>query len=455
VLGEIVGFLSDRVLTMGFVGLSVVIGNRDASAAEMGVGWQEASLPLMETRGRFALLCQHFFPELISTGLHMTELATRLQAVGWQVSVVCAQPTLSLESANMNALKRTDHEGVEVRRVHAFGSHRNLFARAAFSVSFLMFVLVDVIRHRGVFDGIVVTTNPPFLGLVCRVLKSVTGLRYVVIVYDVYPDLLAPLGVLGKRSLGYRAWDWVTRLILRGADKIVVIGRDMRELIVAKVPDREADIEVIPNWSDERVVQPIEPEMNRFRSEHLNGASFLVQYSGRMARTHNIEPILEAAHLLRDRPVLFQFIGDGAKKPNLEARAVELGLQNISFLPYQPSTNLAQVLSAADLAVVCLDMPFTGMSVPSKAYGIMATGTPILGLVDDRSEIGRMVGEYECGVILPDASAADVAETVERLMADRDELERLGANSRDAFLSQFSLAIAAGRYDELLRAVFH
>lgn len=406
----------------------------------------------MNSRGRIGLLCQHFYPELISTGMHMTELATRLHDLGWDVTVVCAQPTLSMEQGNERVPRRGRVGGVLIRRVGAVGSHRNLVARAVFASTYLLSSFVKAVRLRKSVDGLVITTNPPILGLAGWLAKRLFGMKYVVISYDVYPDLAGRLGVIKPGGLVFRLWDRATRAMLRGADRVIVIGRDMGALVATKVP--EAVLELIPNWSDESHVEPVAGPDNPFRAEHGGPGQFIVQYSGRMARTHNVEPILEAAALLRGKPVLFQFIGDGAKKEKLRRRATELALDNVVFLPYQPREDLASVLSAADLSVVCLDGAFSGLSVPSKAYGIMAAGTAVLALVDTDSEIAMTVDEHDCGVVLPDPTPEEVAAVVEGLMADRNHLDRLGRNAREAFLAHYTLDVAARRYDTVLADAF-
>jgi glycosyltransferase involved in cell wall biosynthesis len=170
-----------------------------------------------------------------------------------------------------------------------------------------------------------------------------------------------------------------------------------------------------------------------------------------MGTTHNLEPLIEAAERLQDAPVLFQFNGEGAKKEKLQRMAAERDLDNVLFLPYQPLDDLDTVLSAADLAVVCLEGRFTGMSVPSKTYGIMAAGTPMLGLVESDSEVGRTIQEHECGLVAEDPTGAEVANMLRQLIADRDRLVAMGERGRTAFEEQYSLSHAAERYDAVLR----
>ena len=156
-------------------------------------------------------------------------------------------------------------------------------------------------------------------------------------------------------------------MILAGAAVTVVIGRDMQDLVQRKMsPHLHDRIVMIPNWSDERRVHHVPAAANAFRQEHRLDGRFVVQYAGRLGQKHNLEPLIDAARLLSDTRALFQFVGDGDKKPKLEALAADLGLENVQFLPYQPMERLAEMLSAADVAVVCLESGHTGDQRPEQ-----------------------------------------------------------------------------------------
>ena len=409
------------------------------SAAELG------------QRGAIILMCQHFYPEMISTGIHMTELAVALTRRGWRVSAVCAQPSLLLSEANVPVPRAMTHEGVTITRVGTIGSHGGLTSRGLFALSFVVTSVARALRLRHGARGIVLTTNPPFLGLGAWALSRLGVLPYVMIVYDVYPEIASRLGILKQGSLIERLWQRATRMVLNEAVAVVVIGRDMERIIAAKLrPVQRGRLHLIPNWSDDDTVAPVPRERNTFVTEHQLDGRFVVQYAGRMGRTHNLEPLVGAAALLRDRPVVFQLIGDGTKRASLLAWCRERGLTNVAFLPYQPMERLGEMLSAADLSVVCLESHFTGLSVPSKTYGVMAAGKAILGFLDPDSEIGRTLIERDCGVVLPNPSADVVARVVTELMADRSRLARMGANGRAAYLLDFTLNRAADRYDACL-----
>jgi glycosyltransferase involved in cell wall biosynthesis len=409
----------------------------------------------MVGRKRVLLLCQHFYPEMISTGMHMTELACALTRLGWQITVCCAQPSLLIESSNPHVSKEIHYQGIKIVRVSSLGSHEgSLVRRFLFALTYLMSSVAFAFRHYREFDGLLVTTNPPFLGLAGWLANLLLSKRYILIVYDVYPDIVVRLGRFAPSSFLVWVWERLTRLIVNGAFADVVIGRDMMEIISRKVtPANRHKLELIPNWSDDKIVYPVPRERNGFRQEHCAEDSFVVQYSGRMARTHNLEPLIEAAEFLRDRPVIFQFIGDGAKKQTLMKMAAEKHLKNVQFLPYQPLDRLGEVLSAADLAVVCLEHVFTGLSVPSKAYGIMASATPLLGFLEPESEIGRTISENDCGVVLPDATGVQVAKTIEELLNDPERLKLMGINGYEAFKANYTLTGSAEKYSKLLDAL--
>lgn len=402
---------------------------------------------------RLALVCKHFYPEMVSTGMHMTEIARRLREKGWQITVYCDQPEYAMEEDEETVAPELLHDGIRIKRVPVLGRHRDgMMQRGVRAVTYLLSAIRALVRDRDQYDGLLTTTNPPFAGLAGWYMSVVHGVPYVQLVYDVYPDIAKELGAIGKGSLPARVWEQASRLILNRASGTIVIGRDMAALVQQKLHrENWGTMHLIPNWSDERTVEPVPRDENSFRREHDVGDRILVQYSGRMGSTHNLEPLIEAAERLQDAPVLFQFNGEGAKKETLQRMVDDRDLDNVLFLPYQPLDDLDTVLSAADLAVVCLEGRFTGMSVPSKTYGIMAAGTPMLGFVEAESEVGRTIQEHDCGVVAEDPTGKEVADRLRRLLEDRDRLRAMGRRGRDAFEDQYTLSHAAERYDSVLR----
>ena len=404
---------------------------------------------------RIVLLCQHFYPEMVSTGMHMTELATRLAELGWQITVLTSKPSWGTDDPYAGPVPaEMDYQGVRILRVPTLGSQSgNMASKAVSAVSFVPSVAWGLWRQRGEYRSLVVTTNPPFVGVLGWFISRIFRRPYLVIVYDVFPEFAISLGVLSPDSWLVKLWRQTTRMILCEAAATVVIGRDMRKLIQERMPARlHRRIALIPNWSDERSVHPVPAASNTFRREHVGEGRFVVQYAGRLGDKHTLEPLIDAARLLSDANVLFQFVGEGAKKPKLEALVAEHGLSNVQFLSYQPMHRLAEMLSAADLSVVCLERGHTGISVPSKAYGVLASGTPIIGILDPDGEIGQMITETGCGVLV-EPTGERIAEVIEDLMADVAKRTAMSEAGRKAFLEKYTLAKAAAAYDAVLSSL--
>jgi glycosyltransferase involved in cell wall biosynthesis len=409
-----------------------------------------------QVKGKLLVLCQLFYPEMVSTGKLMTEISAALHKWGWEIDVVCAQPSALHEGGNPKAPPAIEYEGINIYRSASFGRHRgSLIGRLFHGLTFMLSAALWSLRRAGRYRGLVVSTNPPFVGLVGLLVKWLRGKPYVVVVHDVYPETAIRLGLVKQRSLIAWIWKKLSEFIARGAEGNIVIGRDMAKVISQKLGSGDTKgVHIVSNWSDGATVYPVPKSQNSFRKQYNPGNAFLVQYSGTIGRTHNVENVIEAAGILNEENILFQFIGDGHKKAKLQATVRHRGLTNVQFLPFQPMDALAQVLSAGDLALVCLASPFTGLSVPCKTYGILAAGVAVLAFMDAESEIGLTINETGCGLVLENPSGPEVARAILSLKSDPDRLREMGRRARETFQARYTLAHAAASYDRILGEVF-
>lgn len=403
---------------------------------------------------RLLLICQHFYPEMVSTGLHMTELAVALQNTytDFDIEVLCSYPSKNTFTGE----SITDrYRNVTIIRKRSNGKeHGGVLSRLLFSLSFFLRVCAYLLLHHNKYRGFIITTNPPFLGLATVLMKKLFGKRYLLIVYDIYPDIAVKMGILKAHSIITRLWNIVTRNILQHATTLSVIGRDMEKIIAAKLQQHNKKSVLIHNWADATHVKPIAPADNLFLQQHPElQHKILFVYSGNMGRTHNMEDIVALANACKeDDTIRFVIIGGGAKYEQMKQAAVTA--QNILALPYQPFALLPHVLSASTFCLVCLDKAFTGYSVPSKTYGIMAAGKPVIAFLDAESEIGMAITESECGfVISPGTDPAKVLGQI-RGALDSGAYIQMGMRARAAFDTSYTLTIAAEKYHAALTSTF-
>lgn len=396
---------------------------------------------------RILILNRSYWPDAEATGQLLTELCEDL-ASDFEMTVVAGQPNQNPAGVPSKSWGIDRHNGVAIRRIpHLRLQKRSLWGRAVNMLTYLAGAAVTaacVSRPA----AIVVETDPFLLPIIGRWLKWRHRCRLIVYLQDIYPDVAVAIGKVREGWFTRTLRRWLFS-IYRQADRVIVLGDDMRSVLTSAgiSPER---ITVLPNWADTTRIYPI-LEANTFRRrEHLDG-HFVVMYSGNMGLCQSLEDVLEAADRIRDRRnILFLLVGDGASRPRLEQIARQRGLENVRFLPYQPHSELAHSLSAADLHLVPLDVRVTGCLVPSKLYGILAAGVPSLVIADERCEARRVVERSNTGKVVSPGQPERLAETITWCADHRLELLEMGSQARLLAVREFDRKTATDRFARLL-----
>jgi colanic acid biosynthesis glycosyl transferase WcaI len=298
-------------------------------------------------------------------------------------------------------------------------------------------------------DAVVLSTSPP-VGPIAGV--TLSRLRQVPLKYwpiDVNPDQMVALGKLPPGSPLVKAFDWMNRIVLRHASAIVVRDRMMAVLLLRKanVANRAT---IVPPWAANEPGESISHASNPFRQEHGFGDKVVVMYSGNHALSHPLTTILEAARRLRsDTYLLLAFVGGGVGKNEVDAETAP----NIRSLPYQERSMLRHSLSAADVHLVSIGDPMQGIVHPSKIYGAIAVGRPILLPGPQGNPVADLLSQAD---IRWRVSHGDVdgAERVLREIsaASREELAAKGERARRLLDAIGSRETSCGRVCNVLES---
>lgn len=382
----------------------------------------------MEKR-RVLFINRSYWPDAEATGQLLTELCEGL-ANQFEVEVLCGQPNANPRN---EAFKRSGFDkknGVGIHRTghFSFDKDRSLFHRAANLLSFLALATV-----RSIFvkrpDIVIVETDPFMLPTLGRFLKFWKRTKLVVYLQDIYPDVAI---AVKKIEPGFITR--VVRTLLSGAykraDRIIVLSNDMKLRLEKQGVDSKK-IVIIPNWIDTQVVFPIKGQTNRFRIEQEVQTKFVVMHSGNMGLTQQLDQLVEVADRLQHREdICFLLVGGGAAKCELEQIIAERELTNIRTVPYQPRSRLAESLSAADLHVVSMHPDITGCLMPSKVYGILASGTPILAIVPENTDVAEIVHQESVGFAVEPGSLNEIAKQIVWCADNKDSYSELGSRAR-------------------------
>lgn len=302
---------------------------------------------------------------------------------------------------------------------------------------------------RGV-DCNVFLTQPPLFPTWARILRGLRRQPYCIILMDLYPWVAVEAGVMRRGAVATRLAEALARAALRGADRVIVIGRCMarraRELGVA--PER---IHLIRNWADTDTVRPVPRADNRMLARHGLEGRFVVMYSGNLGVSHEFRELLAVAERLRNQPdLLFLLVGDGSRRKEVEGEARRRDLANVMLLPFQPYEELGETLSMGDVHFVSLRPGFEGLVVPSKAYGVLAAGRPIVYEGSREGEIARMIEEEDVGVVVDPGDADGLAAAILRARDEPAWTKEAGERARRVAEGRYSAARALLCYEEVL-----
>ena len=292
-------------------------------------------------------------------------------------------------------------------------------------------------------------TDPPIVGDAGVLVGRKFGAPVLVISQDVFPEIATELGRL-RNPVVVGVLQALVGAYLRRADRIVAIGETMRQRLEAKgaAPER---LRVIPNWVDTTEITP-QPRDNDWARSHGLDSKFVVMHSGNVGHAQDLDSLVRAATFLRDLDDLrFVIAGFGARHAEMVRLARRLDLKDrIRFLPYQRRERLPLSLSAADLHVVGLAKGLAGYVVPSRLYGILSAGRPVIAAAEEDSETARLVSEVGCGLVIEPGRPELLARTIRAARDGAYDLEAMGRRGREYVEREADREVAMERYRALV-----
>jgi glycosyltransferase involved in cell wall biosynthesis len=279
---------------------------------------------------------------------------------------------------------------------------------------------------------VLVVTNPPLAPLITALAQKLKKFKFHVVLYDLYPEAFAQVGMMSPGALLYKWWQRANRSSFNSAQRIFTLSNSMK-IAVSNYVSAKDNVRIVPNWADTSYLSPLEKEKNPFVQEHRLTGKFVILYAGNMGLTHDLESLLYAAEVLHDHnDIVFMLIGDGGKKSLLESIKTEKKLNNVIFLPYQNETNFPYAMASADIGIVTLGKGAEGISVPSKTYVNLAVGVCILAIAPADSELARLVTFHNAGIVCNPGDFKGVAKNIQYLAQDQQRLSTYKKNSLNA-----------------------
>ena len=388
-----------------------------------------------------------FFPDTSATSQILSDLAFDLARDGAQVHVVTSKVP-----GGATALETI--RGVPVPRVASAVAGPHGLARRALAYAGYYRGARRVARSiLGPGDIAVLKTDPPMLSAIVGPVAARRGAKVAVWVQDVFPEVAALYGVPFMDG-------WFGAMLrakrnesLARADRVVAIGARMAQRLADEGVPR-AKLDVIHNWADGDAIQPLPREGNALRERWNLSGKFIVGYSGNLGRVHEFDTMLDAARKLLPRDdIRFVIVGRGPRLAEVARRVSRESLSNVVVQPHQEREGLAESLGVADVHLSVLQPRFDSLVLPSKHYGIMAAGRPLIFIGDPAGESAELVAQAGCGMAVASGDGDALAAAIVRLTDDADAREAMGRRGREAFERRYNLRNARRQWRETLASL--
>ena len=416
---------------------------------------------------RLLIYAHYYVPDTASTGQILRELAEGMLDK-FDITVICVVPSYLGTIEDCYKTQKYYEEninGVKVLRIRVPEfSKTNKKSRIKNIVSYFFGAMAATLKV-GKMDYVFSISQPPILGGLLGVWgKWVKHAKYIYNIQDFNPEQVMAVGY-SKSKLITGLMMMLDKFSCRRSDLIITVGRDLVETVKKRFEGKKVPKTVmINNWIDEKEIYPLpedHPKVVAFKKKYGLDGKFVIMYSGNIGLYYDLENLMKVVEQFKPgtkaadgREVVFAFVGAGSVLDKLVEYKDENRMDNVVFIPYQDKADLIYSLNAGDVHWCVNAKGIKGVSCPSKAYGIMGAGKPVIGVLEEGSEVRMLIDEIGCGKCCEPGDYAEVADIIRWYIenAGSDEVGRMGMQGREYLETHLTRDVSVKRYvEEILK----
>ena len=393
------------------------------------------------------LLNEYFPPDTSATAKCATQVAEAL-AENHRVTVLAGRPSYDPTERHPRYLLRREVRGnLVVERVGSTAYPRFQMRRRV--ANYLTYLSLAVPRALTIpSDVVLAMTDPPIEGIAGAIVARLSGRPFIYNIRDMYPDMAVGGSIVRPGSFT-SCWERLHRGALRRAARVIVLGDDMRDRIIAKGVD---PARVVVSRDGITVPEVLPTADNPVAREIRGDFRFVLVHAGNLGFYGAWQTLISAVRMLEKEGVGLVFVGEGAMKSQVQAMAA--GCAAVRFLPFRPSSEIPLVLSSGDMHVVTVKRGLEGVVVPSKLYGTLAAGRPVLGVAPDECDVVRIIRKSGCGLAADPDDPNAVAEALRGVLHNPEQIKNMSLRAREIAVSYDKvnqLKIFAQTIEEVVR----
>ena len=418
------------------------------------------------------IYAHYYIPDTASTGQIIKDLAEGMLDT-FRITVICVVPSYlgTIEDKwKTQKYYRENINGVDVMRVAVPEFTKTSKKSRVRNIVAYFLRAMKATGKVGKVDYIMSVSQPPILGGLLGVwgkwtLKGHDGkhAKFIYQIQDFNPEQTIAVSY-SKNKLITGLMMFFDKCSCKRADLVITVGRDLIDTLNGRFPKGNAPKSVlINNWIDEEAIYPLpsdHPRVVEFQKKYGLDGKFVIMYSGNIGLYYDLENLMKVIEKFRDahtapsahdpngKEVVFAFVGAGSVLDKLILYVKEHHLSNVTFIPYQDKEDLIYSLNAGDVHWCVNAKGIKGVSCPSKYYGIMAVGKPVLGVLEKGSEVRCLIEETHGGLVCEPGEYEEVEKHVRWFLenAGSGELEKMGAREHEYLMQELTEHISIEKY---------
>ncbi len=327
----------------------------------------------------------------------------------------------------------------------------NYLSRIKSWILYIIFVHKWIKVSSKKFNMIFVYTNPPIVPLYIYLMFKRKGIKYSVIVWDIYPDIIEITSVNIVFKPVFILWHYLNKKVYKNAVNVITLGKRMAKIVKNDLPDKE--ITIIPNWSNPERIKPINKNENRFIIKNELKGKFIILYSGKIGLGHEIRTILKASEDCKDKDIIFVFIGFGPGTKIIQEFIDSNKKGNVKYYPFQEEGMFRYSIASGDIGIVSQIRGMEELFMPCKTYDMMAAGMPIIGISSGENDLKYTIDKYECGYNVNSGDYSSLLSRITEIKKDKNLRNILGENARNAIMEELNEKNLYRKYDVILKGM--
>lgn len=414
------------------------------------------------SRKNLLIYAHYYYPDVASTGQILTELAEGLNDI-FHITVICTVPSYTGKISQYYRKHKYYFEninGVDVLRIRVPEFRKNFALSRIFNIVSYFFSAVFATFRVERQDYVFTISQPPILGGLLGILgKWIKRAKLIYNIQDFNPEQVQAVEYT-KNKFILKIMMLLDKFSCCQADKVIVVGRDMIETLKERFVSEQKNMPryaYINNWIDEKEIVPLENshyKVIEFKKKYGIENKFVIMYSGNIGLYYDLINIMKIIEKFKDRKeVAFVFVGAGSVLEELKEYKAKQMIENIVFIPYQDKKDLVYSLNAGDVHFVVNAKGIKGVSVPSKLYGVMSAGKPVLGILEEGSEARLIIEDSGCGLNVEPGKYAEIESIIEKFiqLQGTKELSEMGNKGREYLVKYLTKEVSIEKYhDEIL-----